>query len=325
VRADFSQAVCNSLAQRVGLHCSNPECRAYTSGPKSEPERAVNVGVGAHITAASLGGPRYDSQLTDRERRSSANGIWLCQTCAKLIDSDTVAYTTELLKKWKTQAEREARARIGKTNMRALLAAPKAEEELKRNHRLRDELTRAFLKPPSDRMPTGPGSAQYRKFRETEFIVHRVDDTTYPNSDPSPGMSGWFKLEVFDFYFNGIEGILNIEYVLVSEFTKSWSALPEDRAEENFSHGFWPVKVFKTGRIPWRNIRHYDLRGDEYYPFPHLYCLYANDGMPYESFEYYAISEGDSYHFRLPSEARVDLDRLLSLDPSKQNSWEPLH
>ena len=225
MRADFSQVVCNSLAQRVGLHCSNPECRAYTSGPKSEPEKVVNVGVAAHITAASFGGPRYDSRLTDRERRSSANGIWLCQTCAKLIDSDTAVYTIELLKKWKTQAEGEARARIGKTNTKASWAVRKAEEELKRNHRLRDELTRAFLKPPSERMSASPSSAQYRKFRETEFIVHRVDDTTYPNSDPSPGISGWFKLEVFDFYFNGIEGILNIEYVLVSEFTKSWSTL----------------------------------------------------------------------------------------------------
>jgi len=324
VRADFSQAVCNSLAQRVGLHCSNPECRAYTSGPKSDPEKAVNVGVAAHITAASLGGPRYDPLLTDRERRSSENGIWLCQTCAKLIDSDTTLYTVGLLGRWKTQAEGEARARIGKTNRRASAAVRKAEEELKRSHRLRDELTKAFLKTPSDRMSMSLGSAQYRKFRETEFIVHRVDDTTYPNVDQAPGISGWFKLEVFDFYFNGIEGILNIEYVVVSEFTRSWSTLPEARAKEIFRHGFWPVKVFKTGRIPWRNIRHYDLRGDEYYPFPHLYCLYADDGMPYESFEYYSISEGDSYHFGLPSEARVDLEKLLNLDPSKQNSWEPL-
>lgn len=233
-------------------------------------------------------------------------------------------YTVGLLQRWKTQAEGEARARIGKTNKRASSTARKAEEELKRSHRLRDELTKAFLKTPSDRMSMRVGTAQYRKFRETEFIIHRVDDTTYPNSDETPGISGWFKLEVFDFYFNGIEGILNIEYVAVSEFTRSWSTLPEAREKEIFPHGFWPVKVFKTGRIPWRNIRHYDLRGDEYYPFPHLYCLYADDGMPYESFEYYVISEDDSYHFGLPSDARVDLSKLLNLDPSKQNSWEPL-
>ncbi len=252
----------------------------------------MNVGVAAHITAASLGGPRYESSLTDKERRSAANGIWLCQTCAKLIDSDVCLYTTASLKQWKTDAEREALERIGKTNQKlSRRSVAKVEHELRRNHKVRDELTRAFLKTPSERMACGPGGAQYRKFAETEFIVHRVDDTGYPNIDGKPGISGWFKLEVFDFYFNGIEGVLSIEYVLASKYTKSWSTLPDDRIESHFPDGFWPVKVFKTGRIPWRNIRHYDLKGDEYYPFPHLYCRYADNGMPYESFEYYAISE----------------------------------
>jgi hypothetical protein len=112
--------------------------------------------------------------------------------------------------------------------------------------------------------------------------------------------------------------------VLVTEFTKSWSLLPEARKNETFPDGFWPAKVFKTGKIPWRNIRHYDLHGDEYYPFPHLYCLYADGGMPYEGFGYYTISPNDGYHFGLPSEAKVELERLLKVDPSTQNHWEPL-
>jgi hypothetical protein len=285
----------------------------------------VNVGVGAHITAASSGGPRFDSSLSERERRAAANGIWLCQTCAKLIDSDAPRFTTAVLTKWKVDAESAARNKIGKTNPAfSKRSIAKAEQELKRNLRVRDELTKAFLKSSVERMALPRGGPQYRKFAESEFIVHRLDDTAYPGSDDNPGISGWFKLEVFDFYFNGIEGILNIEYALVSEFTKSWSLLPEDRAKEPFPAGFWPIKVFKTGRIPWRNIRHYDLRGDEFYPFPHLYCLYADDGMPYEGFEYYQIPEDDSYLFSLPSDARVELERLLRLDPKTQNRWERL-
>jgi len=325
LRDDFTQFVCRLLAQRVGLHCSNPECRAATSGPQTDPGRAVNVGVAAHITAASSGGPRFDSALPERERRSAANGIWLCQTCAKLIDSDTPRFTTAVLNKWKADAECDARNRIGKTNQASSKRSiAKAEQELKRNHRVRDELTRAFLKSLEERMALPRGGPQYRKFAESEFIVHRLDDTAYPKSDDSPGISGWFKLEVFDFYFNGIEGILDIEYALVSEFTKSWSTLPEDRAKEPFPTGFWPIKVFKTGRIPWRNIRHYDLGGDEYYPFPHLYCLYADNGMPYEGFEYYQMPESESYLFSLPSDGRVELERLLRLDPKTQNRWECL-
>jgi len=286
-----------SLAHRVGLLCSNPDCRASTSGPKSQPEKAVNVGVAAHITAASLNGPRYDPSLTDRERRSAPNGIWLCQNCAKLIDSDVFLYTTATLTRWKAEAEREAQQRIGKPGARSAVRSFTKVEQA--------------LKPPAELMATDHRGPQYRKFRETEFIVRRLDDSTYPGSDPNPGISGWFKLEVFDFYFNGIEGILNIEYVLMSDETGDWSPLSSDQGDKPFPDGFHRVKVFKTGKIPWRNIRHYDLRGDEYYPFPHLYCLYADEGMPYEGFRYYVITEDDSYHFPLRTETQIELAELL--------------
>ncbi len=37
------------------------------------------------------------------------NGIWLCQTCAKLIDNDPTHYPAELLESWKSEAESAAR------------------------------------------------------------------------------------------------------------------------------------------------------------------------------------------------------------------------
>src|SRR5713101_2602138 len=84
-RDEFSQAVKRALAQRVALLCSNPACRAATSGPQRNPSKAVNVGVAAHITGAAPGGPRYDARMSEKDRRSASNGIWLCQNCAKLI------------------------------------------------------------------------------------------------------------------------------------------------------------------------------------------------------------------------------------------------
>ena len=42
----------------------------------------------AHICAAAQGGPRYDASMTPEERKSFENGIWLCQSCSKLIDTD---------------------------------------------------------------------------------------------------------------------------------------------------------------------------------------------------------------------------------------------
>jgi hypothetical protein len=56
------------LAARTGHRCSNPGCRQPTIGPGSE-DTIINIGVAAHITAASPGtrenpGPRYDKTLT---------------------------------------------------------------------------------------------------------------------------------------------------------------------------------------------------------------------------------------------------------------------
>lgn len=114
-RDDFSEATKRSLAKRVGFLCSNPNCKAPTSGPQISNSKSINVGVAAHITAAAQDGPRYDYTLSSDERAGITNGIWLCQNCAKLVDNDPIRYTIEFLCQWKSAAEQEALERIGKT------------------------------------------------------------------------------------------------------------------------------------------------------------------------------------------------------------------
>src|SRR5262245_37444426 len=92
MRDEFPEQTRRALALRVGYRCTRPECGALTSGPQDDPSKAVNVGVAAHITAASAGGPRFDPQLTPDERTAASNGIWLCQNCAKLVDSDITRF-----------------------------------------------------------------------------------------------------------------------------------------------------------------------------------------------------------------------------------------
>jgi hypothetical protein len=108
MRDDFPTRTKEILAKRVGYRCSNPECCQPTSGPQEDPNKAINIGVAAHITAASTGGPRFDSLLTSDQRKSVENGIWLCQKCAKLIDSDEARYTVEKIRRWKGLAESKA-------------------------------------------------------------------------------------------------------------------------------------------------------------------------------------------------------------------------
>lgn len=113
-RDDFTEATKRALAARVNHRCSNPDCGAPTSGPQVEPGRALNVGVAAHIRGAAPGGPRYEPAMTPEQRADIANGVWLCQTCAKLVDNDQVRFTA-VLQDWKAVAEQDAFDQIGKT------------------------------------------------------------------------------------------------------------------------------------------------------------------------------------------------------------------
>lgn len=107
-RDEFSPSVKDALAKRVAHRCSNPECKASTTGPHTNSSRFINVGVVSHITAAAPGGPRYDTAITSEERKSIENAIWLCQVCAKLIDSDCDRYTAQTIRNWKVSAESAA-------------------------------------------------------------------------------------------------------------------------------------------------------------------------------------------------------------------------
>lgn len=107
-RDEFSRSVKDALARRVGFVCSNPDCRVVTSGPHSESNKSVSIGVAAHITAASPNGPRFDPNLSNEKRSSIENAIWLCQNCAKLIDSDSSTFSLSTIYRWKVSAESEA-------------------------------------------------------------------------------------------------------------------------------------------------------------------------------------------------------------------------
>jgi hypothetical protein len=114
MRDEFSEDVKRKLADRVCHKCSNPNCEQQTSGPSEALKCVTNIGVAAHITVASEGGPRYNSSLTQQQRSDIKNGIWLCQKCAKAVDDDPINYTEQDLQDWKIRAEEAARTAIEK-------------------------------------------------------------------------------------------------------------------------------------------------------------------------------------------------------------------
>lgn len=111
-RDNFTKLTIDILAKRVGFRCSNPKCKRPTVGPSVRNDKATLIGIAAHITGASPGGPRYDENLIVQQRKHISNGIWLCSNCATLIDKDEGAFPTTLLQNWKYEAEMETRNAI---------------------------------------------------------------------------------------------------------------------------------------------------------------------------------------------------------------------
>lgn len=114
VRDNFSQKTKELLAERAGFTCSNPSCRVNTSGASiNNLSAVVRVGEAAHICAAAPNGARYDKNQSSDERSGYNNGIWLCATCATMIDKDPSTYTVMVLLDWKKQAELRSNRLIG--------------------------------------------------------------------------------------------------------------------------------------------------------------------------------------------------------------------
>jgi transcriptional regulator with XRE-family HTH domain len=108
-RDDFSAKTIAAVAARAGYVCSNPTCRRSTAAPHpTEPDRAINAGVAAHIAGASPGGPRYKLSQTSEQRTSAENAIWLCQQCSRVIDAAPEAFPVDTLVAWKRYAEERA-------------------------------------------------------------------------------------------------------------------------------------------------------------------------------------------------------------------------
>lgn len=111
-RADFNLETKRALAARAAYRCSFPGCPTVTVGPSDESaESTSETGMACHIVAAS-GGPaarRVVSTLSEPERCSIENGIWMCYKHGKLIDTDEHRFTIPMLKTWRKIAESRAR------------------------------------------------------------------------------------------------------------------------------------------------------------------------------------------------------------------------
>ncbi|MCT4117750.1 hypothetical protein HZP48_00625 [Elizabethkingia anophelis] len=108
---EFSVEIIKTLAKRAGERCSI--CNKITSKPhESKAEKFINLGEAAHIKGnKKTPNNRHDGNMLPIEKSNINNAIWLCRSCHKIIDSDSLKYSVEYLTSLK--ANHENKVKIG--------------------------------------------------------------------------------------------------------------------------------------------------------------------------------------------------------------------
>lgn len=104
---DYSEATKKALFALSLGQCYAPDCSERVVQMAGETP-IVKVEI-AHIRAAKKGGPHYDENMGEDERKSFPNLLLLCVFHHKLVDRKPTGdnYSIELLQEWKTQREGE--------------------------------------------------------------------------------------------------------------------------------------------------------------------------------------------------------------------------
>lgn len=173
--------------------------------------------------------------------------------------------------------------------------------------------------------------------RKQNIVIRSIDDESYPEIDEGDigRISSWFKTEFDAIYHDGIEIIININYIIIENepilWDAKWSRIePHSLGIQSYSaktdsgetlikykweekinmEKFSIMKTYYVGRIPYCNIIEIDEDGDEYGGYPHFYCNFVVDGMPYSEFVYKVIQENHVGPV-VPPENEIKLENLI--------------
>lgn len=94
-----------ALFSKSGNQCAFPRCRAQLIG-----KRDLLIAQVCHIEAASPDGPRFNTRMSDDERRSINNLMVLCYPHHREIDDDPKTFTIRALKGMKLAHEKRVKA-----------------------------------------------------------------------------------------------------------------------------------------------------------------------------------------------------------------------
>ncbi len=110
---NYSTATKRQLDMLSGGKCYCPECNKSLIRREGKKIFAEIC----HIEAASSGGPRFNKNMSDDDRRHFDNLILLCRDCHDIIDTNLDEYPVSLLKQWKQNRELEKKEQLSRSRL----------------------------------------------------------------------------------------------------------------------------------------------------------------------------------------------------------------
>jgi hypothetical protein len=202
----------------------------------------------------------------------------------------------------------QGQALVRPDGMRTANARGRNAAEVRRRLALKRRMQRDLLSEHYD--PNEARSRPSSKFECSSLIIHSVDNDTYPepDADGHVGISSWFKVEPYDFYHGGLEvWLANVQGLFDGQ--GNWDIC--EYGEPSRKGTYNKRNLYMVGRIPYTSIVDYDLKGDEYYGEPHIYCRFEHGGTPYE--EIVCSTMSDERKGVYDSDQRLDNAKRLKL------------
>lgn len=125
------------------------------------------------------------------------------------------------------------------------------------------------------------------RFKESEIIVCSIYDEVYPGSNENDESDTWFRSFLHDTWNDGIQLHLAswIYETIVINPIGQWMTKKEFD-QISYEGETLELKVNIIGRIPFYNIVDIDEEGDNYFPYPHLFCIFAGKEGPFSEICY---------------------------------------
>ena len=125
------------------------------------------------------------------------------------------------------------------------------------------------------------------RFKESEIIVRSIYDEVYPGSNENDEPDTWFRSFLHDTWNDGIQLHLaswTYETIVINSIGQWMTKKEFDQI--TYDGETLELKVNIIGRIPFYNIVDIEEDGDNYYPYPHIFCIFTGEEGPFSEICY---------------------------------------